>query len=429
MHELGRLTDRDREGELAAAAQLALDPDFAEVQVDQLARDVEPEAKALGAGLDIALNLPKPLENRLHVLRRDARTVVRHPDHDLVPVRIRPCPQLDLAAFRRELQRVDDQVDDHPPDLLRVAIDARQTVHRLNVQRDLADRGLALQRGPDALENVPHGALLAGNPQNAGLQFADVQHVVDHDRQVVHPVADDVEVFTLVGRHLTGQSVAHDRSKLLDHRERRAELVRDVVDKLVRRLVQLGQALVLLFEQIPNRVELGVGGLDFRQQTPVFVIRRLHPRRGPHPGGHDDRVERFGDVVLGPRVQALDDVLVLILGRNHNDRDRLQLRIGLQSPTRLDPVHLRHHDVQQDDVGQFPRGGFQGLPPVARGQHLVPLIRQFIAQQLHVVREIVYDEHLNHGPPPPDRCGTGFQPVDRGTREWSAAGAPHQSVW
>src|SRR6266481_2984580 len=100
----GPLTrERQRERERGACADLALDPDLAAMEFDELPRKGQPEPGAFllrGAGA----HLPELLEHRLEVLRRDAdpRIADRHLDGLVVPHRRDLYP----AAFRRELDRV-----------------------------------------------------------------------------------------------------------------------------------------------------------------------------------------------------------------------------------------------------------------------------------------------------------------------------------
>ena len=96
----------------------------------------------------------------------------------------------------------------------------------------------------------------APHAQQPGLQLADVQHVVDHQRQVVGAMEHFFEMFGLFRRDRAVEAVADDRRELANHRQRRAKFVRDVFDELLGRFVELGQPLVLLFQQIVGRLEL-----------------------------------------------------------------------------------------------------------------------------------------------------------------------------
>jgi hypothetical protein len=83
---------------------------------------------------------------------------------------------------------------------------------------------------------------------------------------------------------------------------------------------------------------------------PRFVVP-LDAERGPDAGRQDLLAERLGDVIVGAHVESADHVVVGRLGGHEDDRDAVEVGIGLQTPAGVDPVHFGHHDVQQDEVG------------------------------------------------------------------------------
>ena len=57
------------------------------------------------------------------------------------------------------------------------------------------------------------------------------------------------------------------------------------------------------------------------------------------------------DCARDAQLEAFDDVLGLDLGGQEDDRNVLFPFVGLEMLAGLEPVHLGHHDVQQDQVG------------------------------------------------------------------------------
>ena len=116
------------------------------------------------------------------------------------------------------------------------------------------------------------------------------------------------------------------------------------------------------------RDRLHLGAVAPEQERAVLVVAQLPPQLGDlrHEAGLldralDRRVERdfaepFGivgldDVVGGAEAHRLDDRRRVLAARQHDD---LQIRLrGLQRPQRLEPVHARHHHVEQHDVGRI----------------------------------------------------------------------------
>ena len=63
-------------------------------------------------------------------------------------------------------------------------------------------------------------------------------------------------------------------------------------------------------------------------------------------------LDRFGDVVRCPQGQAGRLGLQSRHGADEYDRNVAQRRIGTQAPADFVAVHVRHHDVEQDQVGR-----------------------------------------------------------------------------
>ena len=65
------------------------------------------------------------------------------------------------------------------------------------------------------------------------------------------------------------------------------------------------------------------------------------------------RTNRFGDVIVGPGPEGFHLAIGLRPGGEHDDRHVRHARIGLDMPADFIAVHLRHHDIQNDQVWQF----------------------------------------------------------------------------
>ncbi len=77
---------------------------------------------------------------------------------------------------------------------------------------------------------------------------------------------------------------------------------------------------------------------------------------------------------------------------DHDHRDMQGGGIVLQFPAALEPVHARHHDIEQDQVGlPFVRHA-QRLEPILGAGHLVVLGRELGFQQARVGRHIIDDQ-------------------------------------
>ncbi len=103
-------------------------------------------------------------------------------------------------------------------------------------------------------------------------------------------------------------------------------------------------------------------------------------------------VDRLRQVVVPASLESVDDILAIRLGGDEDDRDEGQRGVGLEAPRHLDPVEPRHHDVEQDEVGEVHRRRDQRGLAIARRHHLVSLALQPHGQDLDVLGGIVDDE-------------------------------------
>ena len=132
--------------------------------------------------------------------------------------------------------------------------------------------------------------------------------------------------------------------------------------------------------------EFGIGLLlDLR-------LQRLQTQHGAHAGEQGRLLDRLDEIVVGAVVEALDDVLEVALGGQHDDRHERQAGVGLQRLEGFDAVHARHHDVENDDVGFQRAGLFEAFDAVAGGRDLVALRAQAQLDDLPVVGIVIDDE-------------------------------------
>ena len=64
-------------------------------------------------------------------------------------------------------------------------------------------------------------------------------------------------------------------------------------------------------------------------------------------------IDRLCQIVVGAGFEPGDDVLRVGPRGDQDHRDERQARVGLQRLDRGDAVELRHHDVEQHEVGKL----------------------------------------------------------------------------
>ena len=182
----------------AAVPQFTLDGNCPQVDLGQLFGNAKPQTDALGAGACAGAGLLKPVEDAFQVLRRDARSFVRHADHDLIASGVVSGPKSDQPLRLGELDGVDQQVDQHAGHLVAVAIHFRKPRVEVRFQTDAFQSSLALDAGQHVVNNFLQPAVLPPRTEQAALQLADVQQIVDHRIEIVRAVDDDVAAFAAV---------------------------------------------------------------------------------------------------------------------------------------------------------------------------------------------------------------------------------------
>lgn len=107
---------------------------------------------------------------------------------------------------------------------------------------------------------------------------------------------------------------------------------------------------------------------DFLFQPGFLAAQQLLGARqfdlGADPGDEHGRLDRLGDEVGGAFADAALLLLGVVHGGDENHRDVAGGRVVLQFGENLVAVHLRHHHVEQDEVGRWLGSrDLQGAPP------------------------------------------------------------------
>jgi hypothetical protein len=117
-----------------------------------------------------------------------------------------------------------------------------------------------------------------------------------------------------------------------------------------------------------------------------------------------DRLERLHHVVVRARLVPGLHVVGERLGRAADDRDAGRRRVGPQTADQLQPVHLRHHHVDDHGGGVDLARQLQGLCAAGGRHHHVPLELEAELQERRHGRVVIDDE--DHDDSLIDRVGT-----------------------
>ena len=209
--------------------------------LQDLLRDGQTKARAARLARARLVDAVEPVEQAGQILLRDADAVVRDADIDIFSAL--SDMNFDFTAVRRIFYRVGHDVRDHLLDALAVAVDVRDVVllgegHGMVVVL----LGVELRRLVDVLHRLAEREARDVHFHLAVVDFAERQQILHDAGHTVGLADDDGEE---VAPQLARQIVAGADDRLgvgLDVRQRCAQLVRDVRDKLTLRL--LGFALL-----------------------------------------------------------------------------------------------------------------------------------------------------------------------------------------
>ena len=165
---------------------------------------------------------------------------------------------------------------------------------------------------------------------SARLDDREVQQFVDERQHQLAGVMDVADQIELVRGQLPNRAVGEELGQPADGDERVAQVMGGHPEKPVFRGIgpaQLVDELALLFKQ------------HFVLQMNPDARERLLGAKG------------LGEIVDAAGLQALDDVLRFMLGRDEDNR-RTGFTVDLfQAPAGLQAVNSRHQDVQEHQVG------------------------------------------------------------------------------
>ena len=325
----------DRKGEAAALARLALHPDAPAEQLDQPARNRQPESRpavlSRRRGIDLGKGLKQPILARLG----NADAGVRDGEPQLDEIR----SHRDAAGERchvagiRKLDGVAQQVEEDLPDARDVADDlGRQRrlelVGQLQSFRECLGRQ-QLKRVFDARLRIER---LQIELQLAGLDLREVENVVDDRQQPVAARADHLDPLTLRARQ---RRIQQQRGHADHAVHRRADLVAHAGEKRALGLCRgLGRFL--------GGRELAIGGGHLVAQPGDVAAHECEPwQRDRQDDELEDLVRCFDGV--GLELQERDDHRRV--GQDRGPREHEQL-LGAQ-PEHAEQERDQEHDQQR----------------------------------------------------------------------------------
>ncbi len=138
-----------------------------------------------------------------------------------------------------------------------------------------------------------------------------------------------------------------------------------------------------------QRIGLAFLGLQFLGKGLFAIAQPLALQRGVDAGVEQDRIEGLWEVVFRPGLDAAHDAVDLVERRDHDHRHMPGSGIVLEPAQHLEAVHVRHHQVEQDQIEFGFRQDLQRRQAAVRLDHDMAVAtepsRQQFAIGLHVI--------------------------------------------
>ncbi len=186
------------------------------------------------------------------------------------------------------------------------------------------------------------------------------------------------------------------------HRVVRIRLHRDPVMLLQGHRHPFGGSRPVL-DQEDSRIEAGLRrGGDERITHPEgpggqgplaqLVGHGLEADEAADPAEQGHVVDGFGQEIVSTRIEALQPVRRLIEGGDHHHGNMGRDRVALDPAADLEPVHARHHHVQQDDVAQALLADGDGIGAVEGCERVEIFEGELRLEEFYIREQVIDDE-------------------------------------
>ena len=113
-----------------------------------------------------------------------------------------------------------------------------------------------------------------------------------------------------------------------------------------------------------------------------------------HAFEEDVFLERLADVVGGSGLEAFEHGLCVVQCRKEDDGDVLCLGLSLEDLTDLEAGELRHHHVEQDEVGHLVFHKVHDLERFSASDDFIATAREHNLEQHYIGGHVIYDKYL-----------------------------------
>jgi hypothetical protein len=134
--------------------------------------------------------------------------------------------------------------------------------------------------------------------------------------------------------------------------------------------------------------------LEFLVSRPQLFLELSDRQVRPDPCNHFLCLERLVDEVNGAELETAHLVACVGQGREEHDRRVAGPRVGLQSLAGREAVDVRHHHVEQDQVGYHSLRNGDAVLAAPRGQQAIAPAVEGLIENLEVGGVVVHQQDL-----------------------------------
>jgi hypothetical protein len=146
--------------------------------------------------------------------------------------------------------------------------------------------------------------------------------------------------------------------------------------------------LAVPFRQLPGL------DLEARRLFSALIVQHFDPQHRFHARHQGGLIDGFGEVFLSAGIQPDHDIFRVWLRGHQDDRYEGQIRIVFQAPADLNPIHLGHHDVEDNEVRRLGLDLRERFHPVAGRSDVIAVHGKARLKDIQIGRVIVCNQDL-----------------------------------
>ena len=141
-----------------------------------------------------------------------------------------------------------------------------------------------------------------------------------------------------------------------------------------------------------DRCRRGRQPIHLAQIVHFLIAQSLLRQPSFQTGAQQHLVKGFGEIILRAQFDPFDHAAQIGHGRDDDHRNVAPFGLGLQLAQNLKAIHLRHHNIEQDQIRLFRGHLRQRLSPIGRADGGIAQIVEFLLQGINIKGFVIDDQ-------------------------------------